>query len=346
MKKRNMPLLTACIILLVALVVGACSNNAGNTGNKGGNATNAPSEATNSPSNEGTGTTEQASYPREVDSAGGEKVTIEAQPKIVALVHWGLTQELMNFDLDSIAITLSFTEKQSFLGTEVYKPYVAQYDDVSVVGENTQVNLEALLQYAPDVILAGSATNKDIADQLKQIAPTVFIDEEQTNVWTDWQGVMTQLGAVLGLEDNAKAKIDEASAQVEQAKQQLDGVEGTVAYLQVRDKNIWLQGTAYAGDYYAPLGLTPPKEAEGDGVELTLEGLAAINPDHIFLGYFNYNDKSMAALSDEWEQSEVWKKLKAVQSNQVYAIDGELAFGYGPISRTNGTAAIAEALKK
>lgn len=345
MMKRNLPLLTACLILLVAMVVGACSN-AANSNNEAGNATNAPSEATNSPSNEGTGNAGKAAFPRTVDSAGGEKVTIDAQPKKVALVHWGLTQELMNFDLDSIAITLPFTEKQSFLGTEVYKPYVAQYDDVVVVGENTQVNLEALLQYDPDVILAGNATNKDIADQLKQIAPTVFIDEEQTNVWTDWQGVMTQFGTIFGLEDNAKTKIDEASAQVEQAKQQLSGVEGTVAYLQVRDKSIWLQGTAYAGDYYEPLGLTPPKEAEGEGVELTLEGLSAINPDHIFLGYFNYNDKSLAALSDEWEQSEVWKKLKAVQSGQVYAIDGELAFGYGPISRINGTGAIVAALKK
>lgn len=207
------------------------------------------------------------------------------------------------------------------------------------------MNLEALLQYEPDLILAGSITNKEIAEQLSQIAPMVMIDEEKTNVWTDWQGVITQFGEILGQEELAEQTIDTFTAKVEQAKQQLNSVEGTVAYVQVREKTIWLQGMSYTGEYYEPLGLTAPEEAKGDGMELSLEGLSAIDPDHLFLGYFNYNDSSLPALSDEWEQSEVWKKLKAVQKNQVYGINGELAYGYGPISRSSGVEAIVDALK-
>ncbi|MNR65741.1 hypothetical protein D3C85_1889140 [compost metagenome] len=57
-------------------------------------------------------------------------------------------------------------------------------------------------------------------------------------------------------------------------------------------------------------------------------------------------DKSLPALADEWEKSDVWKSLKAVKENHVYKIDGSIAFGYGPISRAYGVDAIAKALKK
>lgn len=341
MKLRKMPMVAACLLLFIVMLVSACSNAAGT--NNASNATEKPANA--SGSNANADTADSKGFPRSVTSANGEEITITEKPQKIALVHWGLTQDLLGFDLPSIAVTLPFTAKQSFLDTELYKPYVEKFDEVTVVGENTAVNLEALLEYEPDLILAGSVTNKDITEQLSQIAPTILIDEEKTNVWTDWQSVITKFGEILGQEELAEQTIDEFSAEVEQVNQQLSGVEGTVAYLQVRDKTIWLQGTNYAGDYYEPIGLKAPEEAIGDGIELTLEGLSAIDPDHLFLGYFNYTDKSLPALSDEWEKSEVWNKLKAVKQDQVYAINGELSYGYGPISRINGLKAIADALK-
>ncbi|WP_138756184.1 ABC transporter substrate-binding protein [Paenibacillus sinopodophylli] len=345
MKSVQLRMAAACLLLFVIMLVSACSN-AGTANHSAAEApavTDAAQNTSGNRANENAGVS--SVFPRTVKSADGKDVTIAEQPKKVALVHWGLTQELLGFELPSIAVTLPFTAKNSFLDSDVYKPYVEKFDEVTVVGENTAVNLEALLQYEPDVILAGSVTNKDIVDQLSQIAPTVLIDEEKTNVWLEWQSVITQFGDILGQEALAKQTNDDFTAKVEEAKAQIGQVEGTVAYLQVRDKNIWLQGTTYASDYYEPLGLNAPEEAKGDGIELTLEGLSVINPDHLFLGYFNYNDKSVPALSDEWEQSEVWKKLKAVQQNQVYAINGELAYGYGPISKLNGLEAIVNALK-
>lgn len=333
MKPRWNPLAAASALLIITMLFSACANK----GSSNSGSSPAPEV---SPAN----TAADKGFPRKVTSAGGEEVTIQAKPKRVALVHWGLTEHILSFDLPALAVALPFTEKQSMLRTEAYKPYTDKYKEIAIVGENTKVNLEALLQYSPDLILAGSGTNKEIADNLKKIAPTVFIDEEKTNVWSDWQGVMTQFGEVLGQEDKAKGSMDTFGAKVEQAKKQL-AVKGKVAYVQVREKQIWLQGTNYAGQYYEPLGLQAPKEAVGEGAELTLEGLAALNPDYLFLGYFNYNDKSLPALTDEWKDNNVWKSLKAVQMNHVYGINGELAYGFGPISKMYGIDAIVKALK-
>jgi iron complex transport system substrate-binding protein len=336
MRKRVMPLVTASLLVALLLLISACSST-GKSSSESASPSAAPS-ASPSPAT--------SSFPRTVASANGAQVTIAKKPEKVALVHWGLTQDLISFEIPSIGVALPFTEKQSVMGSELYKPYTSKFKEITYVGENTEVNLEKLLQYAPDLIIAGTETNKKVADQLSKIAPTVFLDETKMDVWNDWPGVMTKFGEMLGQEDLAKKAIEKFTTAFTQAKDQLKGVEGTVAYAQVREKTMWLQGTKYAGHYYEPLGLKPPEQANGDGAELSLEGLTKINPDYIFLGYFNYTDKSLPALADEWEKTDVWKSLKAVKANHVYKINGADAFGYGPISRLYGVNSIVSALKK
>ncbi|MBA2942893.1 ABC transporter substrate-binding protein [Paenibacillus sp. CGMCC 1.16610] len=332
MKKQYMPLLTACVMIVFLLLASACSGSSkSNTASSTPNPSATPAAS--------------ASFPRTITSAKGEQVTITKKPEKVALVHWGLTEDLLSFDIPSIGIALPFAEKQSLLGIDLYKPYIDMHKEVTIVGENTEVNMERLLQYGPDLIIAGTETNQKVVDQLSKIAPTIFIDETKTDVWNDWPGVMTKFGEILGQEDIAKQNIDKFNSKVTEAKDQLKAVQGNVAYLQVRDKTMWLQGTQYAGHYYEPLGLKAPEQAKGEGAAITLEGLVQINPDYIFLGYFNYRDKSLPALADEWEKSDVWKTLKAVKENHVYKIDGEVAYGFGPISRMFGTDAIVKALK-
>lgn len=265
----------------------------------------------------------------------------------MAVVHWGYTDSMLLFDLDSLAVVLPFTEKQSVLSTESYKPYIDRLDELTIVGENTSVNLEALLAYAPDLIIAGNATNTEITAELEKIATTVILDEEKANIWGDWPSVVTAFGEILGQEDAAEKYIAEYRELLSTAKEKLTQVEGSVAFVQVREKAVWLQGTDYLKPYYEGLGLKAPEgEEASNGAEITLEGLSKLDPDHLFLGYFNYSDKSIPALTDEWDDSAVWSKLKSVQKDQLYAINGELALGYGPIGNTYGVNAVLAALDK
>lgn len=335
MKKQGMPLLTACVMMVFLLLASACSSST-KSNTEGSSPSQAPAASAS---------TASASFPRTITSANGEQVTIAKKLEKVALVHWGLTEDLLSFDIPSIGIALPFAEKQSLLGIDLYKPYMDKHKEVTIVGENTDVNVERLLQYGPDLIIAGTETNQKVADQLSKIAPTIFIDETKMDVWNDWPGVMTKFGEILGQEDVAKQNIAKFQSKFTEAKDQLKGVQGNVVYLQVRDKVMWMQGTQYAGHYYEPLGLQAPEQAKGEGAAITLEGLVQINPDYIFLGYFNYRDKSLPALADEWEKSDVWKTLKAVKDNHVYKMDGEVAYGFGPISRSFGTDAIVKAMK-
>ncbi|SDX57321.1 ABC transporter substrate-binding protein [Paenibacillus sp. CF384] len=335
MHLRKQSYLVLIVLLSLALILSACSGS-----NNNGASNTAPSGEA-----EQSNDTSTSAFPRTIDAANGQ-IEITKKPERVAVVHWGYIDSILLFDLKSAALALPFTEKSSALHTDSYKPYVDKLGEMVVVGENTTVNMEALLSYNPDLIIAGNSINAEVTDQLEKIAKTVVIDEAKTDIWSNWQAVVTKFGEILGQEDVAKQYIDNYNAKLQEVKAKLAKVEGTVAFVQVRNNAVWLGGTKYLTQYYSGLGLKAPNDpAMEEGVELSLEGLSKLNPDHLFLGYFNYVDKSQPAMTDDWEKNAVWKSLKAVQNNQTYAINGELAMGYGPIGNSYGVQAVLEALE-
>lgn len=323
------------------LLLSACSNNV-NSGNNGAAASPSPA----APQQEAAAT-EAPAFPRTIEAANGS-IEIARKPERVAVVHWGYVDSLLLFDLPSAGLALPFTKDTSSLGTDTYKPYVDRIGELAIVGENTTVNLEALLAYGPDLIIAGNAVNAEITEQLEKIATTVVIDETATDVWSNWPALVTEFGHILGQEEVAEQFISGYQAKVADAKAKLADVQGNVAFLQVRNNAVYLGGTKYLTQYYDQgIGLTAPDDpAMAEGAEMSLETLAALDPDHLVLGYFNYDSPETASLTDEWEQTEVWKKLKAVQSGQTYSVNGVLAMGYGPLANTYGVEAVLEALDK
>lgn len=338
-RKTSYPVIVGLLSLI--LFLSACSGNTGS--NNGGAPSPSPSPSPSAVS----GQEKSAAFPRTIEATNGS-IVIEKQPERIAVVHWGYIESILLFDLKTVGLALPFTKESSSLESDNYKPYVDKIDELVVVGENTMVNMESLLEYAPDLIIAGNAINAEVTDQLEKIATTVVVDEAQTDVWTNWPVLVTKFGEILGQEDVATDFIAGFEHKIKDAKEKLADVEGNVAFLQIRDKVAYLGGTKTLTPYYEKgLDLKAPDDSVMEqGVEMSLEGLAELNPDHLFLGYFNYNNPSMAAVSDEWEKSEVWKKLKAVENGQVYGFNGALGMGYGPIGQSYGIDTVVEVLDK
>ncbi len=351
MKTSALGMVLIVLILMLSACGGSKANNSSGSPETG--ATSAqPSESAAAAQPSESASPEQsaeaaASFPRDVDSAFG-KVTLDKKPLKVGLANWMLLEMLLPFDLKQAGITLPFSAANSSLESDVYKQYADKFEELKIIGENTQVNLEAMLAFQPDVIIAGSVSNKEIKQQLEQIAPTAWYDEEKINVRKDWTELLTYMGGVLGQEERAQELINDFRTKQSEGKEKLASrSDETVMFVQVRENAVYVMSAASIPQYYEGLGLTPPdavKEMEAPS-QISLEGLTVINPDHLFLGYFNWTDKSLAALTDEWQDSEVWKGLKAVKNNQVYPLNGELALGIGPIGQAYGIDTVIEAMK-
>lgn len=91
--------------------------------------------------------------------------------------------------------------------------------------------------------------------------------------------------------------------------------------------------------YYEELGLKQPDALE-PGV-VTLEGLAKLNPDHIFL--FDFENDPVAPRLEKLSGDEVWNSLDAVKNKQVHIVDSALVYP-NPISLAFGIDAVTEAI--
>lgn len=335
------------ILILMLVLIAACSS---------GQQAQTPNDTAAKSGENASGTAAQSkedakadtAFPRKVESAGGS-ITIEKRPEKVALASWQLVEMILPFEQPSVGVTLPFTAANSVLESEQLKPYVDTFKEFKIIGEGTKVNLEALLSYEPDLIIAGSKTNLAIKEQLEQIAQTVWLDEESVNTRTEWPKVIALIGSVLGQEKRGEELVAKFEATQKAGKQKLAAKQGeSVLFVQVREKAVYVMQPNTLLQYYDGLGLTQPKTAENMPAngQLTLEGLSVINPDHLVLGYFNYTNKALPALTDDWEKSEVWKSLKAVKANQVYAVNGELSMGLGPIGQQYGLESLIQSMGK
>ncbi|WP_341280765.1 ABC transporter substrate-binding protein [Paenibacillus sp. FSL H8-0537] len=232
-RKTSYPVIVGLLSLI--LFLSACSGHAGS--NNGG----APSPSLSPSPSAVRGQDKSAAFPRTIEAANGS-IVIEKQPERIAVVHWGYIESILLFDLKTVGLALPFTKESSSLESDNYKPYVDKIDELVVVGENTTVNMESLLEYAPDLIIAGNAINAEVTDQLEKIATTVVVDEAQTDVWTNWPVLVTKFGEILAQEDVATDFIAGFENKIKDAKEKLADVEGNVAFLQIRDKVAYLGG--------------------------------------------------------------------------------------------------------
>lgn len=133
-------------------------------------------------------------------------VTLPAAPQSVAVLSWGLAEVAADLDLPltGVADTAGYA-------TWVEAP--ALPDDVRDLGLRNEPNLEALSELAPDLVL-GTDQQRDMADRLGQIAPTVIMEHfsaDQSNAEAARQ-TYRDIAAAFGKSDLAERRLSEIDA--------------------------------------------------------------------------------------------------------------------------------------
>lgn len=304
--------------------------------------TSADSEATTQDAADST-------WPRTIEDALGKQITLEKKPERVALLDFGYIETLFALDIMPIASTYA---ERSLYGFGTLQPYAANAK-IEELGENKAPNLEKLVELEPDLILyTAEARNLDMElyEAASKIAPVVTFDI------SDWKEQLKAFAECLGEEEMAEAYISDVEALITDARKKLTGTDDkTVAILFERssdvgnflilssDENpVWF-------DKEDGLGLTPPDGYPETGEEIiSLEGLAQMNPDYIFLcGALGTeaNGYEQSHLSEETQASSVWQSLNAVKGGHVYYLDAAVRAA-GPLSIKLGVETIVESMTK
>ncbi|MFD0710351.1 ABC transporter substrate-binding protein [Paenibacillus sp. GCM10027626] len=299
----------------------------------GCSSSNPEANRTAHPQNQSNSESMGQAFPRTVKHIGGETV-IESKPLKIVTPYIGFVDYLAVLDEYPIGAQ----------GVEIIR---ANFPSLSkklqgkeVADLGMEASLEKILALEPDLILAADDMTEQY-DQLSQIAKTVIFPQAG-----DWRETLQQIAEAIGKEDKAKAVLAEFDRKSAEYKEQLVFRKGeTVMFAMYSGKDqftTWNDGRF--DPFYNGLGLTPLPNMEGTG-QLSLESLAELNPDHLFI-INNWQTPIAGGVQEALKESSVWNSMQAVKAKQVYYLEDPSLPGPMALAKIDGIDYIMEALRK
>lgn len=272
------------------------------------------------------------SYPRTIAHLKGETV-VKEKPLKIAAPYISFVDYLAVLDEYPVAAQGVEIISRNFpnLGKRIAGK------DIMDLG--MQVDLEKLLAAEPDIIIAADDM-KDQYEKLTQIAPTVIFAQAD-----DWRKTLRQIAEVIGKEDKADSVLAEFDRKSTEYKEKLAFRSGeSVMFVMYSGKEQFITWNDGRFDpFYKGLGLKPVNGA-ADG-QLSLESLAALNPDHLFV-INNWQNPIQGGVKKALEASKVWNSMNSVKNNHVYELADPSLPGPMALAKIDGIEEIMKALGK
>ena len=194
------------------------------------------------------------------------------------------------------------------------------------------MNLEAVIEAKPDLILAAGRENSRWYGPLNGIAPTVFLASD--GLTPERETAILDIGDVVGQSEQAGQVLAEYRQKLRRAKKTLAGTIGgkPVVYLRFRRQTcvIYSRTPMIGPLLFDQLGLTPDPMVP-DGMSpggwdvLSLERLSRLRAEYIFMTI----NRDSEHYWEEIAQSPIWRTIPAVRHGHVHRVSRSTWFGQG-----------------
>lgn len=203
----------------------------------------------------------------------------------------------------------------------------------TILGYSMQdtMDIEAVMNLEPDVIVISTVQEK-MYEQLKEIAPTVMVQNEALNWKEDIRHMAEIFGRSTQAETWLKAYEKKADMLSEKIKEKYGKDTSYLSFLASGGQFFVFSDAGFGDILYNDLGLSKPagmpKQSDISLPVVTYEGLAEIDADYIFL-------ITTQEMQKELENNRIWKNLPAVKNQHVVTLPSSPYFnqGYSPIGR-------------
>ncbi|WP_308779995.1 ABC transporter substrate-binding protein [uncultured Clostridium sp.] len=203
---------------------------------------------------------------------------------------------------------------------EVPKYLAEDFKDATLVGDKMKPNAEVILGLDPDVIIGTSKFSEEIMAQLNKIAVTL----PYSHISANWKDNLLALGEIADKKDEANKLISDYEEKASKAKEDIANKYKDKDILVIRVRkglmNIYPADVYLNPVLYTDLGLKVPDvvtQAKAQA-ELTIETLAEINPDAIFLQFEDSENKDVPESLNELLENPIFKSLEASKNNKVF----------------------------
>ncbi|WP_342535910.1 ABC transporter substrate-binding protein [Sporosarcina sp. FSL K6-3508] len=200
---------------------------------------------------------------------------------------------------------------------EMFKTAMGQAESI---GEKQQPNFEKIVQLKPDVILGSTKFSEEVVSKLEQIAPTILV----SHISSSWEDNLMLMGELSGKEEKAQTLLSDYKESVKTIKPSLaeDFKDQTVVAMRVRGGKMFVypEDVFFNPVLYEELGLEIPetiKKAKAQE-ELSVEQLAEMNPDHIFMQVQQTGTQENEQAFEHLKKNPIIQNIKAFKEDQVY----------------------------
>jgi iron complex transport system substrate-binding protein len=210
---------------------------------------------------------------------------------------------------------------RSWLGDPWYAHIAAQMADVTVVGEESAVNLEAIAALEPDLILGNKTRQEKIYDQLSTIAPTVMSERLRGDwkinmaLYADAAGKGAEGEAALAAFDARVDMIAQAAGPALQERISLGRFMASLTRIYYKD--------TFAGLILGEIGFARPAVQDKDEFadDVGKERIPDFDGDRLFYFVYETGDGAAEAQANDWTSDPLWQNLPVVKAGKAHAVD-------------------------
>ncbi|EOH93914.1 siderophore ABC transporter substrate-binding protein [Enterococcus pallens] len=236
--------------------------------------------ASNDGTTDSSGGTAQSSAAKaetlEVTDSNG-KVTVPKNPKKVVVFD--------NGSLDTID-ALGAGDSVVGAATDNLPAYLSDYKEVDSAGGIKEPDLEKINQMQPDLIII-SGRQSDFQDQLKEIAPTMYLAVDTTDTWNSIKHNVETLGQIFDKESEAKKQLTGLETSIKKTKTKAEESKDKALTVLVNEGQLSAYGKdSRFGIIYDTFGFAEADdtiEASTHGQSVSYEYVLDKNPDVLFV---------------------------------------------------------------
>ena len=312
--KRKLVWGLAAMLLALCVALTGCGA-ASSTGNQvsQGTGTDSPSAKTET---------------RTIKHAMGE-TTIQGTPKkVVVLTNEG-TEALLALGIKPVGAVRSWT------GNPWYDHIQKDMEGVTVLGDESQPNIELIAGLKPDLILGNKLRHEKIYEQLKSIAPTVFSE----TLRGEWKLNFSLYAEATGKKAEGEQIIGAFDKRVEDFKQKagdkLNQKVSVVRFMAGKTR-IYLTDT-FSGVIMKQIGIarTANKSKETFVEEVTKERIPDMDADLLFYFTYETGDSKGTKTEEEWTKEPLWQNLNVVKKGKAFRVSDAIWNTAGGVKAAN-----------
>lgn len=197
-------------------------------------------------------------------------------------------EKVVVFDNGSLDTIDALGAGDSVIGaaTDNLPAYLEDYKDVDSAGGIKEPDLEKINQMQPDLIII-SGRQSDFQDQLKEIAPTMYLAVDPTDTWNSIQHNVETLGQIFDKEAEAKEQLADLETSIEETKTKAADSQDKALTVLVNEGELSAYGKdSRFGIIYDTFGFAEADdaiEASTHGQSVSYEYVLDKNPDVLFV---------------------------------------------------------------